>query len=890
MELYEIQNPWASTHLGGEAGLVPIAGVRLADGFFDYSATAPASRSFTLNTLAFRDGDVAFHKNAHGAMLSTQHRLQPTTNVQLPHIKQESFSDLVCESPLTTAVDQTVASHSMSRNGHAVPDLDASLSSSSSLLTSSATSSSTTASTSETQQHSSPGVTQASNVGSELHIQSRSAQLSSSSPSSQPRRTSYQRQQQLQIALQIASTLGDVCLPFSSQAVSKGVVSTGMVSLAASAGPSGSGHHTSHHGGHHGPHGSGHHSATLAGNNQRIQRNIAEKQRRDKLNSSISELATMVPMVGMSSKRLDKTSILRLSAGHLRFHQTQLVSRLDFPGVIQDNQSAGPIRRRRRWRPAYVNHNHLRELIDALEGFVLVTNMHGKIIYVSPTVEGFLGHQHIEMIGHSLFTFMHAADVNNVHMKLQSLFLAKEQYRLIGDQLVCDDVSFFCRIREKTQPRSEVITYQAIYAIGRIAGPARFEENSGMGSAHSTALAHNFSPARFLLKTFVRILNASPYKELSLTDANRDEYVTRHKLDGTIIYADHRIGVVTGHLPHEVIGVSAHKYMDPSDVVIALFAQKQMLASHSGKGVVVYRLRTRGDDYIYLRTSGYLHYDQTTMQVDHFVCVNTLMSKEEGERERQELCNRFSPHINSVTVEHLNDFFSSVHAHTLRRIQRSKESTEINLNKHVPGGSACDPLALENLVEPNLLLGSNCFVKLKTEYDSEDLEEISVGRMSCVPDGERASCASGDTSHPACSTMDSSAQSLIRNAESSSLVSRSNDGVEVSNLPVMPSTSPVASDARIGIGVEVTQFTQGQFSSNVNVRQLMHSRQSNQQHLQQLQSRKAKWNSCNFQRSVLTAVGTHHRNSSGSSIGYAPSGSPSSICSSPVDDAVHRNM
>lgn len=88
----------------------------------------------------------------------------------------------------------------------------------------------------------------------------------------------------------------------------------------------------------------------------------------------------------------------RLSAGHLRFHQTQLVSRLDFPGVIQDNQSAGPIRRRRRWRPAYVNHNHLRELIDALEGFVLVTNMHGKIIYVSPTVEGFLGHQHVSQL------------------------------------------------------------------------------------------------------------------------------------------------------------------------------------------------------------------------------------------------------------------------------------------------------------------------------------------------------------------------------------------------------------------------------------------------------------------------------------------------------------
>ncbi|XP_023232004.1 protein cycle-like isoform X2 [Centruroides sculpturatus] len=57
----------------------------------------------------------------------------------------------------------------------------------------------------------------------------------------------------------------------------------------------------------------------------RLQRNLAEKQRRYKLNSYISELANIVPMVSMSSKRLDKTSILRLSAAHLRIYQSPLI-------------------------------------------------------------------------------------------------------------------------------------------------------------------------------------------------------------------------------------------------------------------------------------------------------------------------------------------------------------------------------------------------------------------------------------------------------------------------------------------------------------------------------------------------------------------------------------
>ncbi|UYV72715.1 Met [Cordylochernes scorpioides] len=59
------------------------------------------------------------------------------------------------------------------------------------------------------------------------------------------------------------------------------------------------------------------------GSMTRAQRNQAEKQRRDKLNAYISELATIVPMVAMASKRLDKTSILRLSAAHLRIYQSE---------------------------------------------------------------------------------------------------------------------------------------------------------------------------------------------------------------------------------------------------------------------------------------------------------------------------------------------------------------------------------------------------------------------------------------------------------------------------------------------------------------------------------------------------------------------------------------
>lgn len=48
-------------------------------------------------------------------------------------------------------------------------------------------------------------------------------------------------------------------------------------------------------------------------------------------------------------------------------------------------------------------------------------------------------------------------------------------------------------------------------------------------------------------------------------DANKDEYVTRHLVDGRIIYCDHRVSVVAGYLSEEVSGLSAFSFMHKDD-------------------------------------------------------------------------------------------------------------------------------------------------------------------------------------------------------------------------------------------------------------------------------------------------------------------------------------
>lgn len=65
--------------------------------------------------------------------------------------------------------------------------------------------------------------------------------------------------------------------------------------------------------------------AGICSSNGREARNRAEKNRRDKLNKSIQELAGRVRNVAGSSKRIDKTGILRFSAHGLRIEYGKMI-------------------------------------------------------------------------------------------------------------------------------------------------------------------------------------------------------------------------------------------------------------------------------------------------------------------------------------------------------------------------------------------------------------------------------------------------------------------------------------------------------------------------------------------------------------------------------------
>ncbi|XP_072394725.1 basic helix-loop-helix ARNT-like protein 1 isoform X2 [Diabrotica undecimpunctata] len=353
--------------------------------------------------------------------------------------------------------------------------------------------------------------------------------------------------------------------------------------------------------------------------NSREQRNKAEKQRRDRLNSYIGELASLVPMVARSAKRLDKTSILRLTATHLRIKQlltnSRIVPNMDFPRNIDQIL--------------------LEQLIyEQMGGFLLIVLANGKIVFVSSTVENLLGHLQTDLMGQSLFNITSPDDQDRLKIFLQCEGDIEQEWRK------CFNIKL-----KRAGPRSETPVYEQVRMMGmhRQGTPTGVHQSNMLSSSCSSSSSSSSASsvhADDILIFFAKICRPEPFIE-RLIEASKEEYVTRHLIDGRIIDCDQRISIIAGYMTEEVLSHSAFLYMHRDDVRWVMIALRQMYDRGEMRGWSCYRLQSRNGQFIYLRTNGFLEIDDQGI-VESFICVNTLVSEMEGLQLIDDMKKRYS--------------------------------------------------------------------------------------------------------------------------------------------------------------------------------------------------------------------------------------------------------
>uniref|UniRef100_A0A665ULW4 Aryl hydrocarbon receptor nuclear translocator like 2 n=1 Tax=Echeneis naucrates TaxID=173247 RepID=A0A665ULW4_ECHNA len=355
-----------------------------------------------------------------------------------------------------------------------------------------------------------------------------------------------------------------------------------------------------------------------------------EKRRRDKMNNLIDELAAMIPACQPMARKLDKLTVLRKAVQHLK------TLKAGTGGAFADTT----------YKPSILPHDDLRHLLlRAADSFLLVVSCErAKILFLSESVSKILNFSRLELIGQSLFDFIHPKDINKVKEQLSSSELYPRQ-RLIdaatGAQVQADSPvrvshlstgarrSFLCRMKHsrvtgKNEDKCPVPsmskkkdTYK--YCTLHCTGYMRSWPSSQMDSEGDTEKEPSSLTCLVMVCRLQPHMPHHPPKDINVKPT---EFVTRCAIDGKFTFVDQQATLVIGYLPQEVLGTSCYEYFHQDDLPHLAEKHRQVLRSKEKIETQCYKFKTKYGSYVSLQSQWFSFTNPWTKEVEFIVSLN----------------------------------------------------------------------------------------------------------------------------------------------------------------------------------------------------------------------------------------------------------------------------
>ncbi|XP_066127839.1 hypoxia-inducible factor 3-alpha isoform X1 [Saccopteryx bilineata] len=324
----------------------------------------------------------------------------------------------------------------------------------------------------------------------------------------------------------------------------------------------------------------------------------AARSRRSQETEVLYQLAHTLPFARGVSAHLDKASIMRLTISYLRMHRLCAAGEWNQVGTGGEQLDA-----------CY---------LKALEGFVMVLTAEGDMAYLSENVSKHLGLSQLELIGHSIFDFIHPCDQEELQDALtprQSLSRKKPE--------APTERCFSLRMKSTLTSRGRTLnlkaaTWKVLHCSGHMRVYRPPAQTPPTGSP-------NLEPP---LQCLVLICEAIPHPGSLEPPLGRGAFLSRHSLDMKFTYCDERIAEVAGYSPDDLIGCSAYEYIHALDSD----AVGQSIHTLLSKGQAVtgrYRFLARSGGYLWTQTQATVVSGGRGPQSESIVCVHFLISRVE---------------------------------------------------------------------------------------------------------------------------------------------------------------------------------------------------------------------------------------------------------------------
>nr|AGZ94922.1 arh protein [Schmidtea mediterranea] len=314
------------------------------------------------------------------------------------------------------------------------------------------------------------------------------------------------------------------------------------------------------------------------------------KRHRERLNSELDHLASLLPFDQSVISKLDKLSILRLAVSYLRMKCYFQTVQNDRP--ISDNRLPSHLYH----FPYDLNCTEGDAHLQALNGFVFIVSCDGEVFSAPKTVEYYLGFHQSDILHQSVLELIHSEDREEFKRQLSwSSMLPPEKRNMSFRDIV--------KI-ENCQYLQRCFTVRFRCLLDNTSGFITLEINGRLQFLHGQPNITLEPETDKSLPPLGLFAICSPFGHLpNLDAAQRDlTFKTKHSLDLSLLAMDVRAKVTFGYCDKEISKLRTYNLVHQDDLNYLAKGHEEIFKSGT-IGLLVHRWKNKSQKWVWLQSS-----------------------------------------------------------------------------------------------------------------------------------------------------------------------------------------------------------------------------------------------------------------------------------------------